>query len=146
MLFVRSLERNQFCKTILEKRGQTSWYYAAQHYKYMQQINGASWPHGPEYCSIHDSFIIKKAVVVSFRFLFGFFVTNAFQLKRMRNLDQREKRLDALAFRRAIADAYFWKCCKSATNTTLRLGNGLLRNTAENLGYDNCGNWIVKAV
>ena len=25
-------------------------------------------------------------------------------------------------------------------------GNGLLRNTAENLGYDNCGNWVVKAV
>ena len=62
----------------------------------------------------------------------------------MRNLDQGEKRLDALGFKSAIVSAYFLNFCKSATNTTLYLGNRLLHNSAENLRYNNCGNWIVK--
>ena len=62
----------------------------------------------------------------------------------MRNLDQGEKGLDAVGFRGAIVGAYFRTFCKSATNTTLHLGNRLLHNPAENLRCDNCGHWTVK--
>ena len=79
-----------------------------------------------------------------FRFVLDVSVNNAFKLDSLRNLDQGEIRLDPLRFRRAIVDAYFRKFCKSATNTTLHPGNRLLHNPAENLRYDNCGQWIVK--
>ena len=56
----------------------------------------------------------------------------------MRNLDQGEKRLDALGFRRAIVDSYFRKFRKSANNTTLHPGDSLLHNPAENLWTLDC--------
>ena len=62
----------------------------------------------------------------------------------MRNVDQEEKRLDALGFTRAIVNAYFRQFCKSATNTTLHPGVRLLHNPTENLRHDNCGYWVVK--
>ena len=48
----------------------------------------------------------KKWWLPLIRFLLDVSVNNTFQLYRMRNLDQREKRLDAPGFRRAIVDAF----------------------------------------
>ena len=62
----------------------------------------------------------------------------------MGSIDQGEKQLNALGFRRAIVDAYFQKFRKSVTNNTLHPGNNLLQSPAENLQYDNCGHWIAK--
>ena len=35
-------------------------------YIYMQQIIGGMWPHGPEYCHIHDQLSTKEVVLAPF--------------------------------------------------------------------------------
>ena len=73
------------------------------------------------------------------RFVLDVSVNKAFELYLMRSLDQGEKRLDTLGFRRAFIYAYFRIFCKSATNTTLHNGNRLLQISSDNLRYDSFG-------
>ena len=65
-VYIRWKWTNPVCNKILQEREQTSWYWSAQHYKYIQQINGVSWLHGREYCSTHDQLMIKEVVVAPF--------------------------------------------------------------------------------
>ena len=111
----------------------------------MQQINGGVDRMDQDISAYMTNLRSKKSRWPPlFRFLLDVSFNNAFQLYRMRNIDQAGKILDALGFTRVIVDAYFRKFRKSATNTTLHPGNRLLHNPEENLQYNNCGPWIVK--
>ena len=63
-IYIHWIGTNSVCKTIFqEEEEQANWYWASQHYKYIQQINTGSWTHGPEYWSIHDQLTTKRVMV-----------------------------------------------------------------------------------
>ena len=65
-VYIHWKEINLVCEKIWQETEQTSWYWAAQQFEYIQQINGGSWQHGPEYCSIHNQLTIKEVVVATY--------------------------------------------------------------------------------